>query len=232
MFSLARSRYTLLAQFVFIVTNALALVLGISYNAQTPDLYPNNAHHKIGWVATWVVSVQILISLVGRVAGAMKAGGSPNYTSEERQAFIPVSTENMAEHQRMNEDVHLHKYRHSYDSGQGTEPNTESLRSNSVSNSTGHHSPASMEDRRMDYDQDDELELKDVELGPGQTRRQSIIARAARKISTRTWKALLFGYNVVDRTILILGYVALATGIITWARFFVSGRLQRASINQ
>jgi hypothetical protein len=40
------------------------------------------------------------------------------------------------------------------------------------------------------------------------------------KISTRGWKALLLGYNTVDRTILILGSVALATGIITWARFF------------
>jgi hypothetical protein len=224
MFSLARSRYTLVAQFVFLAANALALVLGISYNAQTPDLYPNNAHHKIGWIATWIVSAQVLISLVGRVAGTARRDESQTHASEERQAFIPVSTENMAEHQRNNDAIHLHKYRESYDSGQGTEPNTESLRDSS---SSGHQSPHSLEDRRMDYIDDEDLELKPVELSTARSQRQSLVAKIAGKISTRTWRALLLAYNAVDRTILILGYIALATGIVTWARFFVSHCFRR-----
>ncbi|KAK6069610.1 integral membrane protein [Seiridium cupressi] len=220
MFSLARSRYTLAVQFVFVATNALALLLGMSYNAQTPDLYPNNAHHKIGWIATWVVSAQVLISLVGHVAGIVQRDDTQKHTSEERQAFIPISAENMAEHQRMNDAIHLQKYRNSYDSGQGTEPNTESLRSNSLSHSSGHQSPTSLEDRRMDYDEDDDLELKPVELNPSKPQSRGLVAKIAGKISTRTWKVLLLGYNVIDRTTLILGYIALLTGIVTWARFF------------
>lgn len=234
MFSLARSRYTLPVQFVFLATNALALVLGMSYNAQTPDLYPNNAHHKIGWIATWVVSAQVLIGLVGRVAGALRQPGSESQQShgpdaEERQAFIPVSTENMAEHQRISDAIHLHKYRQSYDSGQGTEPNTESLRSsNSLSNSPGHQSPNSLDDHRMDYihdnhdvdDDDDDLELKPAELNLSMHRGTSLLAKAVGKISSRGWKILLLVYNAVDRSILILGYIALTTGIVTWARFF------------
>lgn len=230
MFSLARSRYTLMLQAVFLATNALALVLGISYNAQTPDLYPNNAHHKIGWIATWAVSAQVLVGLAGRVAGAVRQNGSASHQRRgheaEREAFIPVSTENMAEHQRLNDAIHMHKYRQSYDSGQGTEPNTESLRGSSLSHSPGHQSPSSMEDHRMDYiddndDDDDDLELKPAELSPPQSRIGSLLAKAAGKISGRTWKVLQVAYNAVDRTILILGYIALATGIVTWARFFV-----------
>lgn len=221
MFSLARSRYTLPVQFVFLATNALALVLGISYNAQTPDLYPNNAHHKIGWIATWVVSAQVLISVAGRVAGTSRRDGSRNHSSEERQAFIPVSTENMSEHQRINDALQLHKYRESYDSGQGTEPNTESLRSGSVESPSGHQSPISPQDHRNDYGEDNDLELHPVESSPPNSHSHSLIAKIAGKVSARTWKVLLFGYNAIDRTSLILGYVAIATGIVTWARFFV-----------
>lgn len=222
MFSLARSRYTLVAQFVFLATNALALVLGISYNAQTPDLYPNNAHHKIGWIATWVVSAQVLVSVAGRVAGIARRDEPQNHNHGERQAFIPVSTENMAEHQRINNAIQLHKYRESYDSGQGTEPNTESLRSNSVETSSGQQSPISLEDHRIHYDEDEDLEFKPTELGATKPWPKYLsLASLAGKISNRTWKILLIGYNVIDRTILILGYIALATGIIAWARFFV-----------
>ncbi|KAI1862418.1 hypothetical protein JX265_009132 [Neoarthrinium moseri] len=226
MLSLAKSRYTLVVQFVFLATNALAVLLGITYNANTPDLYPNNAHHKIGWIATWVVSAQVFISLVGRVAGVITRKQSQQqqqqqqHSKEEGQAFIPMSMENMAEHQRMTDATYMPKYRHSNDSGQGTEPNTESLRSNSLS-ASGQQSPDPLEDRRMDYDEDDEdLEFKAAELSPPESQASSFIAKIAGLVSSRAWKVLIFGYNAVDRTILILGYITLATGVITWARFF------------
>ncbi|KAI5925613.1 hypothetical protein F4810DRAFT_717939 [Camillea tinctor] len=220
MFSLARSRYTLATQFVFLLTNALGVVLGLVYNANTPDLYPGNAHHKLGWLVTWVVSAQVLISLVSRVAGVMGKAGTQEYSKEEEQGFIPVSTEAMAEHhQRTRAPVFDSPYRHSNDSGQGTEPNTESLRSNSLSTVVGHESPMDESDRRAQYDDYEDLELKPAELLSPRTPK-SPIAKFASKISGRTWKFLTFGYNFVDRTILILGYITLCTGIITYARFF------------
>ncbi|KAI8959512.1 hypothetical protein F5Y11DRAFT_350425 [Daldinia sp. FL1419] len=219
MFSIARSRYTLPVQFLFLVTNALGVVLGITYNANTPDLYPNNAHHKLGWIVTWVVSAQVFISLVGRVAGVMGKGRTEVYEKEEEQAFIPVSTEAMAEHQRINDAMYSDPYRHSNDSGQGTEPNTESLRSNSVSTAVGQESPIEMDGRRIHYDDLEDVHFKPAEV-LGSKRTNSFIARFSGKISTRAWKVLMFAYNFVDRTILILGYVALCTGIITFGRFF------------
>ncbi|KAK8123825.1 hypothetical protein PG999_003743 [Apiospora kogelbergensis] len=208
MFSIARSRYTLVSQFTFLVTNALGVVLGISYNASTPDLYPNNAHHKIGWVATWM--------------GGSQASWPPrpppleHNKEAERQAFIPVSTQNMEEHLRGNGTLyHHHKYSYSNDSGQGTELGTESPRSNSLS--SGQESPA--EARRMDYD-DEDLEFKDVEMKSPSPKPNSLAVKIAAKISSRAWKFLLLGYNIIDRTVLILGYIALTTGIVAWARFF------------
>lgn len=222
MFSLARSRYTLAVQFLFLCTNAIGLLLGIIYNANTPDLYPNNAHHKIGWLVTWVVSAQVIVSLISRVAGVMSKNGAYGLGKEEEQAFIPVSTEAMAEHQRINDALFPRRYRHSNDSGQGTEPNTESLRSNSVSTAVGQESPIEMGDRRAHYeDDDDDLHFKPAELLPSKPA-NSFIAKLTGKMSNRAWKVLMFGYNFVDRTILILAYITLCTGIITFGRFFVS----------
>ncbi|KAI1099847.1 hypothetical protein F4804DRAFT_320724 [Jackrogersella minutella] len=226
MFSIARSRYTLAIQFLFLCTNAFGLLLGITYNANTPDLYPNNAHHKLGWVVTWVVSAQVIISLIGRVAGAMsKNGSAQEFGKEEQQAFIPVSTEAMAEHQRINDALFSDRFRHSNDSGQGTEPNTESLRSNSVSTVVGQESPIEMSDRRAQYEDDDleDIHFEPAEMLPSKSANSFLskfAGKFAGKIPSRAWKVLMFGYNFVDRTILILGYITLCTGLITFARFF------------
>ncbi|KAI0475015.1 hypothetical protein GGR56DRAFT_491399 [Xylariaceae sp. FL0804] len=231
MLSLARSRYTLVSQFLFALTNALGLFTGLSYNANTPDLYPNNAHHKVGWLATWVVSAQIIVSLIGRVTGVRRTWGQGHQLprSEEQRAFIPVSTENMREHGRLNDSMYAtaggHYDRHSNDSGQGTEPNTESLRSPTLTESQ-QTPPMDFGDRRVHYEHDDdddymeELEFKTAELLPSKGANNSLIARLAGMISTRAWRFIMFSYDFVDRTILILGFIVLCTGVITYARLF------------
>ncbi|GAP85217.1 putative integral membrane protein [Rosellinia necatrix] len=219
MLSIARSRYTLAAQFLFLLTNAIGVLVGIVYNANTPDLYPNNAHHKLGWLVTWVVGAQVLVGLVGRVAGTMSKASRPTRAKEEEQSFIPVSTEAMVEHHRRNQDMFPSPYRESNDSGQGTERNTESLRSSSLSTIAGHESPIELDDRRRRYEDDEEdLAFRHAEMRSGASR--SFVGRVTSKISDKAWRIIMFGYEFVDRTILILGYITLCTGLITYARFF------------
>lgn len=215
MLSLARSRYTLYSQFVFTATNAFGLLLGTIYNANTPDLYPNNAHHKLGWLVTWVVSAQVVIGLLGRVAGMLKSGADHTQHSGERQSFMPVSTEAMEEHESRWPKL----FRHSNDSGQGTEPASDSL--TSPTGSGFRSPPIPLEDADKEYDEEDvDLESLHPE-SINHSKAHGLAKRIADKVSSRAWKVLLFGYNFVDRTILILGFIALATGIITYARFFV-----------
>jgi hypothetical protein len=64
MLSIARSRFHLLAQSVFLSTNALGLLLGVIYNHQTPDLYEKEKHSSVGWVITCVASVWFGCSLI------------------------------------------------------------------------------------------------------------------------------------------------------------------------
>ncbi|KAI1809603.1 hypothetical protein GGS20DRAFT_590436 [Poronia punctata] len=219
MLSIARSRFTLAIQFLFLLTNAIGVFVGIGYNANTPDLYPNNAHHKLGWIVTWVVAAQVLVGLVGRVAGIVDSSVHAGHSEEEAQSFIPVSTEAVAEHHRMNQQLFSSPYRGSDDSGHGTERNTESLRSNSLSTMVDLESPTRLSDRRAQYQDEEDLLFKSAQIGSrGKT--QSALIKIAGGISARAWRMIMFGYGLVDRTILLLGYITLCTGIITYARFF------------
>ncbi|KAK4156817.1 hypothetical protein C8A00DRAFT_12261 [Chaetomidium leptoderma] len=221
MLSLARSRYALPVQFGFLAMNAGGLLLGVIYNASTPDLYPNNAHHKLGWIVTAVVSVQVVIGLLARVAGMLKRGDDsklPGSRPEERQGFIPISTEAMAEHESRFPSSGPYD-RFSNDSGQGTEPRTESL------SSTADCPPSPFRDAHNEYRHSDDGDAaEDLEahlpIFSKSTKAHSMVAKVAEKISVRFWNMLIFAYNFVDRTILILGFIALCTGVITFGRFF------------
>ncbi|KAL2172303.1 hypothetical protein VTG60DRAFT_6681 [Thermothelomyces hinnuleus] len=220
MLSLARSRYTLALQFAFLAINAGGVLLGVIYNASTPDLYPNNAHHKLGWIVTVVVAAQVAVGLLARVAGMLRRESSNlSGRPEERQGFIPVSTEAMAEHESHYPPGPYGRF--SQDSGQGTEPKTESLRSHSIS--SGADSPTRDAHQGYDHpddDADEDLEAAHLPIFSKSTKAHSVVAKIAGKISDRFWKILLFAYNFIDRTILILGFIAFCTGIIAFGRFF------------
>jgi hypothetical protein len=212
MFSISRSRYSLPVQFLFLATNAVGVLLVTIYNASTPDLYPNNAHHKIGWILTWVMSAQVLMGVISAYTG--RKGSDQD---EERAAFIPISTEAMAEHQRMHNLRLGEAYRFSNDSGQGTEPNTESLRSQSVSSQGSDHQ---LPDARQ-YNEEEEHEEK-AGLMRGSKLDQFLSRKVPGLLSTRVLRVFQFLYNVVDRLIFLLGFLGLATGFITYGDFFVS----------
>lgn len=213
MLSIARSRYALVSQFFFLVLNALGLLVGIIYNSQTPDLYENNAHHKIGWIATWVMSAQVIMSLIFAYAGR----GESESTSYERAAFLPVSTDEMAESPTTYPTGIHHGYRWSRDSGQGTERNSSSLHSRPSSPSCA--SPSD------EYDTFDKPEPElDVHEKPGPARgwlRSTFVDRFLANrvpgmVSSRVLRVLNGIYLVVDRLILQFGFVAIATGAVTY----------------
>jgi hypothetical protein len=197
---------------VFLAVNGAGVLLVTLYNASTPDLYPNNAHHKLGWVLTWVTGAQVVIGVISA------------YTKrkDNRGSFVPVSTENIERHQALSQ---VEIYRFSNDSGQGTEPNTESLRSQSISsNNSDDHLP----DVRREHEEEDQDEKHGLMHGSKVDRFLS--RKIPGLLSSRVLKIFGFFYNVVDRVILILGFVALTTGMVTYGGLFVS-QLSRQPID-
>ncbi|KAE8150429.1 hypothetical protein BDV25DRAFT_172169 [Aspergillus avenaceus] len=209
MFSIARSRFALPSQFLFLVLNAIGLLVGIIYNNQTPDLYENNAHHKIGWIATWVVSAQVIMSLIFAYAGR----GESETSSYEHAAFLPVSTDEMAETPTHPTGIH-HEYRWSRDSGQGTEQNS-SL--NSRPSSPSCTSPSEEYDT---FDKPEGLFPEQPIQSRGWLRStfvdRFLASRVPRMVSSRALRILNAIYLVIDRTILQFGFIAIATGAVTY----------------
>ncbi|KAJ5621702.1 hypothetical protein N7528_006485 [Penicillium herquei] len=208
MLSIARSRLALPSQFLFLILNALGLLLGIIYNNQTPDLYKNNAHHKIGWIITWVITAQVVLSLIFAYGG--RGSSKTKSESYEHAAFLPVSTD---EDQHTFPSGPMHGYRWSRDSGQGTEPGS-SL-----------HSPGSPCDCPEDYGGFEKPEEPEDTL-PAQSPSRgwfhnNIVSkflsnRVPGMVSSRVLRVFNSIYNVIDRIILPFGFVAIVTGAVAY----------------
>ncbi|KAJ6170979.1 hypothetical protein N7470_000046 [Penicillium chermesinum] len=182
MLSVARSRLAIPSQFLFMIVNVVGLLFGIIYNSQTPDLYENNAHHKIGWIATWVIGTQI------------------------HATFLPVATD---DHENAYPCGPLHEYRWSRDSGQGTEPGS------SI------HSPGSpVEPEGFDGFEKPEDPIPQPALPrswfPTVFMDHFLSRRIPGMVSNRVLRIFSVVYNVIDRIILPFGFIAIATGAVTY----------------
>lgn len=209
MLSVARSRLALPSQFLFLVFNAFGLLFGIVFNSQTPDLYPNNAHHKIGWIATWVISAQIILVLIFAYARRGESKSQSESASFERAAFLPVATD---EHEHSFPTGPMHEYRWSRDSGQGTEP------------SSSIHSPGSPSCDSPDEYDGFEKPAEQLPMKPKGRRGcfhigfvdRFLANRVPGMVSNRVLHIFNTVYNVIDRIILPFGFIAIATGAVTY----------------
>ena len=180
--------------------NAIGLVVGVIYNANAPDLYENNAHHKIGWVATWVMSAQTVVGLIRLYARVGASGAS----------FPSIRYSHLKAARSSDE------YRLSRDSGHGTEPN--SPRSSCPTTPTGVERDTPRGEALREEDDYEEKHGLLRQNAPKGTLRRKIEAVA----SSRGVRIASVLYDITDRTILFLAFIALATGIVTYGGHFVS----------
>jgi len=118
----------------------------------------------------------VLIGLLGRVVGVFRSGKLEN--GEPRHAFIPISQEAIAEHQRLNESRFSPEYRRSNNNGQGTEPNAESLRSQSLSTTPDEEAANPLYNVRKEYAEDEEdYDLEVLPALPHSEKPQSLSGR-------------------------------------------------------
>lgn len=219
MLSIARSRFTLPSQLAFLAINAFALVLGLVYNHKTPELYDNNAHSKTGWIITWIASAWALMALIQTYVGRSKAHPS------EDEATEPMTTANMTRYQRVQDEELPDPSRWSNDSGQGTERNSSSLYGHSRSPSVESEDQQFPGPTRK-YTHEDLGSFHDDSEKRGflrNTRVDRFFSRSVAKYAVgRTLKAIRFFYIVIERTILLQGFVAICSGIVVYGGIGVS----------
>ncbi len=238
MLSLTRTKLALVAHALFLGTSSAGLLLGAVYNARTPDLYPRNVHHPLGWL--------ISVLALAHAAAAVVRAFAPR-----RPSFLRGHTSPRARGQPSPppsygaETGSAPPYRYSRDSGQGTEPDSPRTVSPAAS-PTGVDRVAGADDeyrlagrneeRFRDPGAENHEEVNEEESdddGPDgvDNEKAGLLGSAAvdrflrRRMSVISSGSFVRGLNVVaaiiDRTILVFGFVALATGLATYGGFFV-----------
>jgi hypothetical protein len=217
-FSIAKSRLTIPSQAIFFILNALGLFLGTVYNVNTPDLYENNAHHKMGWIFTWIAAAWVAMGIINIYS---------DYVQGRRRSGEQISRVNLARYARLHQEPDNHRW--SNDSGQGTERNSASLFGSSASPSTDSENQ-NFEESLQAYN--------DIELNEdsGEAEKHGFLRNTqVDHFLSKNIPRIAFGktlainrilYTIIERTVIIMGWVVFATGIITFSGIFVSrGRL-------
>ncbi|MCJ1285749.1 hypothetical protein MMC26_005090 [Xylographa opegraphella] len=205
MLSIGRARLASATQLVFISINAVGILLGTIYNNKTPEFYENNVHNKLGWLVTWIVSIQAIIGLTRKYGRAVMAP-KPSYEIT------------MAQYRNVQDLGGAQPYRYSQDSGHGTEPSTpreSSLASPQASDEDREYTPMFSRDNDLEHVMG---EKRDIWT-------KSIIRRifSKRFLATTQHQVVTCIYvlhDIVDRLILILGFVALLSGLVIYGGIF------------
>jgi hypothetical protein len=213
MFSVAQSRYTLLVQALFFILNAIGIFLSVVYDANTPDLYENNAHHKIGWIFTWTLCAWIIMGLVNLYA---------RRSNSRRNSAQQISIANMTRYQRLQTEQEQQGPRWSGDSGQGSERNSYSL--------FGSGSPGTDNTESRQFDEALPA-YRNVDLEEEPEKRGLLRNNRLDRFLSRHIHRVAFGktltinrifYTIIERVIIMMGWIALMTGVVTFGGIFVS----------
>lgn len=217
MLSIAKSRYTFPWQTLFVLLNAVGVLLGFIYDVKVPNLYEHNVHYRMGWLFTWISFAWLLMGVINMYA--RKKDG-------RRHSGQQMSAANMAQYQRIQQTQEPEHPRWSRDSGQGTEPNSASL-----FGSVGSGSPrADFENVRFGdhlppYHHDDEMDGIEVEKRSflHNTRVDRFLSSKLHKYVTgRVFSISKWTYIFFERALLILGFFAITSGLVVFGGLAVS----------
>ena len=204
MLSIARSRFAIPTHCIFLVINAAGLAVGTIYNSLTPDLYENNVHHKMGWAVTWIVTIQAGLGILR------------TYVGKEQVLY----TYPMEQYRHIQDMRTPEQYRYSRDSGHGTEPSSP----RTSSPNSPHELQNNASSRLIHPEELSEESLQSDKHGLlGNTATDQFLSRVASRFSTT--RAMRIGIairSMIDRTILLVGFMLLTTGIVTYGGVFVS----------
>lgn len=221
MLTIARSRLMLPVQSVFVMLNSVGVFLGVIYNINTPNLYENNAHRSVGWIATWIVTVQVVTDLCFAYFRRNKAR-EPTFGAEPA-AFLRLATIQQEDSRASNPRRWSRSGYHEI-----TLPSS----ANEPEDSDLEHSE--------DVETEPEMEAQSFAIFSHRSRkirhRSTIVykyvpTRVSVWLSRMNMRAAETMYEIANRTILIFGYIALLTGVVTYTGIMVSNPVRSALLD-
>ena len=219
MLSVARSRLGLVVQLSFLGLHSIGLLLGTIYTYNTPQLYENNSHNKLGWIVTWVVVVQCILGII-RLAASIRKG---EHTATDENAALFGANSQMSEHREENHHQGPSEPYESYARDSGHFTASDSSRTQSVSSSTRFTQGEEQKDHGYESGHDDDSDCHHAEkrglLGNQEVER--LVTKLNAKLSRRMMRIIDISHNFIDRTILLMGFIAFVTGLAVYGGVFV-----------
>lgn len=205
MLFLTGSRLHLPAQALFLLTTAVGVVFSTIYNNLTPDLYPNNSHHKMGWALVFILTIQAAMGILGATVKKVTGPLHPYGLGEEHAGFMAVPADSPTD---SNES---HYYRRSGDSGQGSSIHRES------------HDEDEAEIDSHRWSQLPEINEKRAGSGMLSTEKleNALQKYAPFVFNNRVVAGCEFFYSLVARFLIPLAFTQICLGIITATGIFV-----------
>lgn len=214
--SIGKSRLAIPLQFLFLAINAVGILTSVVYDAKTPDLYPNNSHHKIGWAVTWIAVAWTLLGLLNLLH-------RPKQSSVLERGSHPVSTQAMAQYEQLSGYAFQDSYRWSRDSGHGTEQDSPSMGSRTHSSDSVMQKPELPPSPEKDEHEDEDDEHNS--FLHSSTVDRFVTRRMPKLRSERLINAVNITHAILERFQLLLAFLAMTTGFITWGGIFKSDGL-------
>lgn len=219
MLSVARSRLALAVQLAFLGLHGIGLLLGTIYTYNTPQLYENNSHDKVGWIVTWVIVIQCTLGVI-RLAVSI---GKGKFAAAGEDAALLVPTSQVLERHEGNDhqDSPESYNRYSGDSGHFTA--TDTSRSHSVSSMPTYTQEAEQKKQEYGADHEDVMSYHhDEKRGLLEnTKVEHLATKLSAKLSRRIMRVIDTLHNFADRTILLMGFIAFVSGAVVYGGVFV-----------
>lgn len=219
MLSVARSRLAVLLQLSFLGINGLALLLSTIYTNNTPDLYENNSHHKFGWILIWIVVVQSIIAVVKLYTDRQSSVLGYSHLHGVTPTPTPISAEAMAQHRQIH--ATFAEGRAGYSDHNGRSSASDTPRTNSMSGTTD-CGDEYLHDVRKSQDAESEVDLTDKRSLLGNNRVERFLSSMPNKIPRKAIALINVAHKIINCSILLLGFLAMTTGIVVYGGIFVS----------
>jgi hypothetical protein len=201
MLNIAKSNLRYPSHLVFLGLHSIGTIFGLAYNSRTPDLYPKASHNGLGWVLSALIFAHFIVGIVKNSIGRTSDSG----TKGERAPFITGAPGRMTREEESDMEAPNRPSRSS--SSRAASPYPELSESSIESDSETLFDVHLRYNSRFKHAYDEPLTWR---------RRWENVSG-----SNLLVRILDLGFDIVDRALLILGFVAICTGIVTMAGIFV-----------
>ena len=201
MLNIAKSNLRYPSQIAFLGLHGIGTIFGLAYNSRTPDLYPRASHSGLGWALSVLISAHFIIGIVKDSIGRTSDSG----TKDERVPFIKEATGMMTREEEHNMEASNQLNRSS--SSRAASPYPELSESSIETDSETLFDVHLHYNSRLEHRYDEPMTW---------SRRWANVSG-----SNLLVRILDLWFSIVDRGLLILGFVAICTGIVTMTGIFV-----------